>query len=101
MNAIYIGTETLRFYEDSKVHNTARTRLITVSERDISVKARYGFDLNQTSCYILFHYALNLNKDISVIINVVSFLFSGGEVRLSSLGTSATNWPIVPAPDDR
>jgi hypothetical protein len=29
------------------------------------------------------------------------FLFSWGGVRLSSLGTSATNWPIVPAPDDR
>jgi hypothetical protein len=24
-----------------------------------------------------------------------------GGVRLSALGTSATNWPIVPAPDDR
>jgi hypothetical protein len=24
-----------------------------------------------------------------------------GEVRLSPLGTSATNWPIIPAPDDR
>jgi hypothetical protein len=24
-----------------------------------------------------------------------------GWVRLSPLGTSATNWPIVPAPDDR
>jgi hypothetical protein len=26
--------------------------------------------------------------------------FLGG-VRLSPLGTSATTWPIVPAPDDR
>jgi hypothetical protein len=26
---------------------------------------------------------------------------SCGEVRLSPLGTSATNWPIIPAPDDR
>jgi hypothetical protein len=24
----------------------------------------------------------------------------GGEVQLGSLGTSATNWPIVPAPGD-
>jgi hypothetical protein len=31
---------------------------------------------------------------------LVSFLGWGG-VRLSPLGTSATNWPIVPAPDDR
>jgi hypothetical protein len=28
-------------------------------------------------------------------------LVSCGEVRLSPLGTSATNWLIVPAPDDR
>jgi hypothetical protein len=29
------------------------------------------------------------------------FLFFWDGVRLSPLGTSATNWPIVPAPDDR
>jgi hypothetical protein len=29
------------------------------------------------------------------------FLVSWGGVRLSPLGTSAINWPIVPAPDDR
>jgi hypothetical protein len=29
------------------------------------------------------------------------FLVSWGGVRLGPLGTSATNWPIVPAPDDR
>jgi hypothetical protein len=29
------------------------------------------------------------------------FLVSWGGVRLSPLSTSATNWPIVPAPDDR
>jgi hypothetical protein len=28
-------------------------------------------------------------------------LVSWGGVRLSALGTSASNWPIVPAPDDR
>jgi hypothetical protein len=28
-------------------------------------------------------------------------LVSWGGVRLGPLGTSATNWPIVPAPDDR
>jgi hypothetical protein len=31
----------------------------------------------------------------------VVFFVSWGGVRLSPLGTSATNWPIVPAPDDR
>jgi hypothetical protein len=34
-------------------------------------------------------------------LNTVFFLVSWGGVRLSPLGTSATNWPIVPAPDDR
>jgi hypothetical protein len=29
------------------------------------------------------------------------FLVSWGGVRLSPLGTSATDWPNVPAPDDR
>jgi hypothetical protein len=29
------------------------------------------------------------------------FLVSWGGVRLSPFGTSATNWPIVPVPDDR
>jgi hypothetical protein len=29
-----------------------------------------------------------------------SFLVSWGEVRPSPFGTSATIWPIVPAPDD-
>jgi hypothetical protein len=33
-------------------------------------------------------------------LSVVFFLVSWGGVRLSPLGTSATNWPIVPAPDD-
>jgi hypothetical protein len=32
---------------------------------------------------------------------VASNVVSWGGVRLSPLGTSATNWPIVPAPDDR
>jgi hypothetical protein len=31
----------------------------------------------------------------------VVFLVSWGGVRLSPLSMSATNWPIVPAPDDR
>jgi hypothetical protein len=32
---------------------------------------------------------------------VLSFIISWGEVRLSPLGTPATNWPILPAPDVR
>jgi hypothetical protein len=34
-------------------------------------------------------------------LQLVFLLVSWGGVRLSPLGTSATNWPIVPAPDDR
>jgi hypothetical protein len=35
------------------------------------------------------------------VISSLSLSFSWGRVRLSPLGTSATNRPIVPAPDDR
>jgi hypothetical protein len=34
-------------------------------------------------------------------VSLVLFLVSWGGVRLSPLGTSATIWPTVPAPDDR
>jgi hypothetical protein len=37
---------------------------------------------------------------MSIGVQYFFFSFWGG-VRLSQLGTSATNWPIVPAPDDR
>jgi hypothetical protein len=37
---------------------------------------------------------------ISMISDLVVIFFSWGGVWLSPLGTSATNWPIVPAPDD-
>jgi hypothetical protein len=36
------------------------------------------------------------NVDVALISSI-----SCDEVRLSPLGTSANNWPIVPAPDDR
>jgi hypothetical protein len=32
---------------------------------------------------------------------LILLLVSLGGVRLSPLGTSATNWPVLPAPDDR
>jgi hypothetical protein len=47
------------------------------------------------------------NPSYLLIIHVVAkgndifYLVSWGVVRLSPLGTAATNWPIVPAPDDR
>jgi hypothetical protein len=34
-------------------------------------------------------------------VNIVSFLVYRGGLRLGPLDTSVTNWPIVPAPDDR
>jgi hypothetical protein len=40
-------------------------------------------------------YDSNFNQKIKCV------FFLGGGVRLSPLGMSATNWPIVPAPDDR
>jgi hypothetical protein len=36
-----------------------------------------------------------------IVHNFFFFLVSWGGVRLSPLGTSATIWPIVPAPDNR
>jgi hypothetical protein len=41
---------------------------------------------------------LQINRSYS---SSSSIFFYWGEVRLSPLDTSATNWPIVPAPDDR
>jgi hypothetical protein len=44
----------------------------------------------------------SLSTGIALFYFYFSFFFSSeGGVRLSPLGTSATNWPIVPAPDDR
>jgi hypothetical protein len=39
-------------------------------------------------------------RTFSTSILVFFFLVSWGGMRLSPLGTSAINWPIVPAPDD-
>jgi hypothetical protein len=44
---------------------------------------------------------LLLNGGLDRIRREVSLLVSWVLVRLSPLGTSATNWPIAPAPDDR
>jgi hypothetical protein len=38
---------------------------------------------------------------LQILSKYVVFLVSWGGVRLCPLGTSATNWPIVPAPGDR
>jgi hypothetical protein len=42
-----------------------------------------------------------VNRFVIFQILHVVFLASGDGVRLSPLGTAATTWPIVPAPDDR
>jgi hypothetical protein len=62
----------------------------------------------QQSSYHWCHIVLILTASLSNKINKyavsrspqLGFGFLGG-VRLSPLGTAATNWPIVPAPDDR
>jgi hypothetical protein len=41
-----------------------------------------------------------LNQALKLDCEGGNFLFSWGGVRLSPLGTLATNWPIVPDPDD-
>jgi hypothetical protein len=45
----------------------------------------------------MFNVLINLDTRI---LHVFSFLVSWGAVKLSPLGTSATNWHIVPALDD-
>jgi hypothetical protein len=47
---------------------------------------------------MVFHFNLVLLHLVDIVL--VRFV-SWGEVRLSPLGMSASNWPIVPAPDDR
>jgi hypothetical protein len=42
-----------------------------------------------------------LDLDEILKLEVVFFFASWGGVRMSPLGTSATNWHIVPVPDDR
>jgi hypothetical protein len=44
---------------------------------------------------------INWNARIQQVSSSDNASPSRGGVRLSPLGTSATNWPIVPAPDDR
>jgi hypothetical protein len=48
------------------------------------------------SLYKLGHWWPTYNK-----LHALNFLISCGGVRLSPLGTSATNWPTVPVKDDR
>jgi hypothetical protein len=58
--------------------------------------------LNSESIETHIHNTSKSNYELyycNVEFNYFSFLGWGG-VRLSPLGTSATNWPIVPAPDD-
>jgi hypothetical protein len=52
-----------------------------------------------TSTYI--NHPLSKSTNINVRVAVSFSLVSWGGVRLSPLGTSATNWPIVRGPDDR
>jgi hypothetical protein len=46
------------------------------------------------------HLRQHLGHVIAQVVLLI-FLASWGGVRLSRIGTWATNWPIVPIPDDR
>jgi hypothetical protein len=49
-----------------------------------------------------FHQLLLLKCCVSLVSHAsLFFIVSWGEVRLSTLDMSATNWPIEPAPDDK
>jgi hypothetical protein len=57
------------------------------------------------SCYIhifvTWAYSEKVAKFRFISLNIYFFLISWGAVRLSPLGTSAFNWPVVPSPNDR
>jgi hypothetical protein len=67
---------------------------LVYSEKEVSV-----------TCYISAMRALDGRPSIFIRDKLISsermFVSFGGGVRLNPLCTSATNWPIVPAPDDR
>jgi hypothetical protein len=45
-------------------------------------------------------YRFKVDSTLTAVVFFFFFLVSWGGVRLSPLGTSAANWPIVPVPDD-
>jgi hypothetical protein len=64
---------------------------IAIFSRVRSYKGRYDLEFSDECVWVEIH----TFNGISI------FLVSWGGVRLSPLGTLATNWPIVPVPDDR
>jgi hypothetical protein len=80
--------------------------ILTVSSLDHSVAAQNRSHANITFCIQddLRNKLLKSDILVSCVFNSdreLFFLVSCGGVGLSPLGTSATNWPVVPAPDDR
>jgi hypothetical protein len=67
------------------------------------IKHRDNFTLkvHYRSAIILVHYRRTVFWEWKLNVPPPFFSFFLGGVRLSPLGTSATNWPIVPAKDDR
>jgi hypothetical protein len=61
-----------------------------------ATKSQSRAAITSSSLNLILHYLLVSDSVLSLF-----FLISWGGVRRSPLGTSATNWPIVPAPDDR
>jgi hypothetical protein len=81
-------------YESCNVTSTSKLRVASI--------------VHEIDDFLIFHLLGNESASSSfsdvgqhVIIRTGFFLVSWGGVRLSPLGTSATNWPIVPARDDR
>jgi hypothetical protein len=83
--------------------------LITTSDGAQGVDAYFSILTSITLQFYYFDYELHKRTSNNIILitciyaikNIVLFLVSWSEVRLSPIGTSATNWPIVSAPDDR
>jgi hypothetical protein len=68
------------------------------------LKDKYStWNVNTTACFLTAVSEKSPQLESGFMGSLVSFFFlvSCGELRLSPFGTSATNWPIVPAPDDR
>jgi hypothetical protein len=78
--------KTTRIYQSKQASRYTRCEVHRLREK---LQNHYNID------------SLHMYEYISCIQTVYFFLVSWGGVRLSPLGTSATNWTIVPAPDDR
>jgi hypothetical protein len=72
----------------------------------VNFSFRYGLQVVLRSCQFLGNFSLTsvlyalLVAVYHAQVHASFFLVSWGGVKLGSFGPSATNWPIVPAPND-